>query len=655
MSPEAAHGLSTQRRRVAIVHPWMPQYRVRFFELLRDKLDQAGIDLDLSHGGAPISNANAGDERALDWAVALKERTLAVGHRSVELRPLWQPAFDADLLITEDGLRNADTLRYLQSRKKRGLPTAFWGMARVVHKPVTAIERRAKLKLQSQVDWYFGYTEGTADWLVRAGFPSDRITPIQNSVDTSEISAARNAVTEERAAQVRSKLGLTKGHTGLFMGALVPRKRLKFLIEACDLVAAQDPHFRLLVAGTGEDEDMAKAAAAERPWLLLQGGVFDPLQKAELAAAADFLAVPGTIGLVSVDSFALQLPIVTTENEWHSVECEYLEAGRNSIFSMNTVEAHAEAISQLVTNSALRDRLAAECARDAAGYSIEEMADRFATGVVAALAAGPTTNKIQLKYPSDHLIRPTRITSRMGRVEVERTNLDEAVSAVLGGLDGQQRKDVHLVNAWTVALADNDSGVRGVLDGAGMNLVDGKPLVWTSALRREWPRVHQTRGVDLMRTSLDLGREQGARHFLLGSTDEVLAEMRTRLEGEFPGVDIVGVESPPFRPLSDEEYAQQDARIKASGATVVWVGLGTPKQDFEVLRLSQSTGIVCVAVGAAFDFIAGTVEEAPELMQKFGFEWLFRLVSEPRRLWRRYLVGNLEFIRAVVRGGSGAG
>ena len=655
MTPEAAHGSGQPRRRVAIVHPWMPQYRIRFFELLREKLDQAGIDLDLSHGGAPISNANAGDERVLDWAVALKEKTFSVGHRSVELRPLWQPAFDADLLITEDGLRNADTLRYIQSRRKKGLPTAFWGMARVVHKPVTAIERKAKLKLQSQVDWYFAYTEGTGDWLRKAGFPKERITPIQNSVDTSEIAAARNAVTEERAAEVRSELGLTKGHTGLFMGALVPRKRLKFLIEACDLVAANDPEFRLLVAGTGEDEEMAKAAAAQRPWLLLEGGVFDPVAKAELAAAADFLAVPGTIGLVSVDSFALQLPIITTENEWHSVECEYLEAGRNSIFSGNTVEAHAEAITQMISDSALRERLAAECRNDAANYSIEAMAERFAAGVVAAIAAGPYKSKGKLTYPSDHLIRPTHLTSRMGRVEVERTNLDEAVDTILGGLSGRNRRDVHLVNAWTVALADTDGSVCDALEGAGMNLVDGKPLVWTSALRREWPRVHQTRGADVMRTCLDLGRHRGAKHYLLGSTDEVLAEMRTRLEAEFPGVEIVGIESPPFRPLTSDEYAEQDARILASGATVVWVGLGTPKQDFEVLRLSKSTGIVCVAVGAAFDFIAGTVEEAPELMQKFGFEWLFRLISEPRRLWRRYLIGNLEFIRAVVRGGSGSG
>lgn len=638
------------RRRVAIIHPWMPHYRLRFFELLRDRLDAQGIDLDLAHGGAPISNANAGDERVLDWAVPLAEKKFALGHRSVELRPLWQPAFDADLLITEDGLRNADTLRYLAHRRRRDLPTAFWGMARVVHKPITSLERRGKLALQERVDWYFAYTEGTADWLRRAGFAADRITAIQNSVDTSALASARASVTATRAEEVRAELGLTEGHTGLFLGALLPRKRLRFLIEAADLVAANDPRFRLLIVGTGEDEAMARAAAESRPWLLLQGGVFEPVLKAELAAASDFLAVPGTIGLVSVDSFALRLPIVTTDNEWHSVECEYLEDGRNALFSPSTVEGHARTIEELIANHGLRKRLSEECARDATALSVEEMADRFTAGVVAAISAGRDPLKRKLHYPEDHLVRRNRLTSQMGKLEVERTNLEDAATLILGGLAGRARKDVHLVNAWTVALADKEQAFGELFKAAGLNLVDGKPLVWTSALRREWPRVHQSRGVDVFRTVFDRGRGQHAKHFLLGSTPEVLAKMQTELESQFPGAEIVGLESPPFRDLTEAEHADQDSRIRNSGATIVWVGLGTPKQDFEVARLAQTTGVVCVAVGAAFDFIAGTTQEAPQLLQKIGLEWLYRLASEPRRLWRRYLIGNLEFIRAVVRG-----
>jgi N-acetylglucosaminyldiphosphoundecaprenol N-acetyl-beta-D-mannosaminyltransferase len=112
---------------------------------------------------------------------------------------------------------------------------------------------------------------------------------------------------------------------------------------------------------------------------------------------------------------------------------------------------------------------------------------------------------------------------------------------------------------------------------------------------------------------------------------------------------LAGAESPPFRDLTDDEKREQDERIRASGADIVWVGLGTPKQDFEVERLVETMPVLAAAVGAAFDFTAGTVKPAPEWMQRNGLEWAHRFASEPRRLWRRYLIGNVEFVRAAGR------
>ena len=111
----------------------------------------------------------------------------------------------------------------------------------------------------------------------------------------------------------------------------------------------------------------------------------------------------------------------------------------------------------------------------------------------------------------------------------------------------------------------------------------------------------------------------------------------------------MGVESPPFHDPSPASLAERDARIRASGATLVWVGLGTPKQDHEVARLARDVGVTALAVGAAFDFLAGTVRQAPVWMQRSGTEWAFRLASDPRRLAHRYLWGNPRFVGAVVR------
>jgi N-acetylglucosaminyldiphosphoundecaprenol N-acetyl-beta-D-mannosaminyltransferase len=146
---------------------------------------------------------------------------------------------------------------------------------------------------------------------------------------------------------------------------------------------------------------------------------------------------------------------------------------------------------------------------------------------------------------------------------------------------------------------------------------------------------------------LDRGTSLG--HYLLGGSEETLAALKRVIARRFPTARIVGAESPAFRALSDAEVAAQDSRIRQSGAQVVWVGLGTPKQDWEVARLSEELPVVALAVGAAFDFLAGTKSQAPMLMQSTGTEWLYRLASEPRRLAKRYLWGNPRFLRAAVR------
>lgn len=206
---------------------------------------------------------------------------------------------------------------------------------------------------------------------------------------------------------------------------------------------------------------------------------------------------------------------------------------------------------------------------------------------------------------------------------------------------------IHLLNAYSIALAQNDSRFRSALLGKACNFPDGKPLSWVTRLSKR--RLHQVRGPQFFLDVMNLGREAKVKHFLLGGSEDLLLKLRTNLEKTFPGVEIVGVFSPPFRPMAEDEIAAQDAMITAAGADIVWVGLGTPKQDYEVARLAQDLGVVACAVGAAFDFTAGTKRESPKWMTRIGLEWLYRFMAEPRRLWRRYLIGNIIFLRAVLR------
>lgn len=245
------------------------------------------------------------------------------------------------------------------------------------------------------------------------------------------------------------------------------------------------------------------------------------------------------------------------------------------------------------------------------------------------------------------------ITQSIGPLELKVTTPGDAVRALLSMTNEDRRgRHVHLANAYTVALADEDSAYRSTLSGDAINFPDGKHLAVVSRIRRDQPRLQQVRGPQLFLDTFDQGRQRGTRHYLLGSTDEVLGLLQRRLRTEFPGVEIVGAESPPFRPLTAAELAAQDDRVRASRADIVWVGLGTPKQDIECRRIASELPVVAVAVGAAFDFAAGTLRTAPKWMRAVGLEWLHRLLSEPRRLWRRYLFGNARFIRIALRGFS---
>ncbi|MFJ5954511.1 WecB/TagA/CpsF family glycosyltransferase [Paenarthrobacter sp. NPDC092416] len=220
---------------------------------------------------------------------------------------------------------------------------------------------------------------------------------------------------------------------------------------------------------------------------------------------------------------------------------------------------------------------------------------------------------------------------------------DQAVDIIIGRVRaGGPAADIHFLNAYSIALAETDSSFRKCVSESALNFPDGKPI---SVLHR---RLHQVRGPGLFEAVMSRGRDVGLRHYLLGSTDETLRKLQLSLEARYPGVQIVGSFSPPFRNMSSEELDAQDDQIRASGAEIVWVGLGTPKQDYEAARLA-SVGIMSAAVGAAFDFSAGTKPVSPRWVTAIGFEWLHRLLSEPRRLWKRYAWGNVVFLYAATR------
>jgi N-acetylglucosaminyldiphosphoundecaprenol N-acetyl-beta-D-mannosaminyltransferase len=174
------------------------------------------------------------------------------------------------------------------------------------------------------------------------------------------------------------------------------------------------------------------------------------------------------------------------------------------------------------------------------------------------------------------------------------------------------------------------------------------PLVWISRLQG-FRHVDRVYGPDLMLAVCERSAERGFRNFLYGGREGVAERLSARLRERFPRLQIVGTYCPPFRPLTEEEDARVVAMINRSGADIVWVGLSTPKQErWMAAHLGKIEVPVMIGVGAAFDFHAGLVPQAPRWMQRSALEWLFRILAEPRRLWRRYLVNNPTFIMLIL-------
>lgn len=248
--------------------------------------------------------------------------------------------------------------------------------------------------------------------------------------------------------------------------------------------------------------------------------------------------------------------------------------------------------------------------------------------------------------PSGHKLRNER--THIAGVPFTPADPATAVEMTLELLksDKTMGADIHLLNAYSVALAETDSDYQACVSQATFNFPDGKPVAASGTIFGG--KLHQVRGPAFFEDVISAGRGQGVRHYLLGSTPNTLEALEAALGEKYPGVQIVGMMSPPFRTLSAEEQAVQDQEIRSARPDIVWVGLGTPKQDHEARRLATE-GFVAAAVGAAFDFSAGLKPLAPKIVRDFGLEWLHRLVSEPRRLMRRYLWGNTTFLIVVAK------
>jgi N-acetylglucosaminyldiphosphoundecaprenol N-acetyl-beta-D-mannosaminyltransferase len=236
-------------------------------------------------------------------------------------------------------------------------------------------------------------------------------------------------------------------------------------------------------------------------------------------------------------------------------------------------------------------------------------------------------------------------------VGISAVNILSAVANIERWVTSRSRKYVCVTGVHGVIESQSDAKLKQIHNAAGMVTPDGMPMVWINHLRG-FGDVSRVYGPDLMlevcRTSAAKGAA-GAKHFLYGGAEGVAELLAEKLRAQFPALQIVGTYCPPFRKLTDEEDRQVMEQIERSGADIVWVGLSTPKQEYWMsAHAGRISASVMIGVGAAFDFHAGLKRQAPRWMQRSGMEWFFRLITEPRRLWKRYLRNNPLFVWYIL-------
>lgn len=369
------------RLRVVIVQRRLTHYRVPLFELLREYLDDEGIQLDLLIGKERSAEKSKNDSATIPWAIQVPTYYF-LGER-VCWQPIHRHVIGAEVVVvTQENALLANHLLILQPRKYK---LAFWGHgANLQSDNPQGINERFKRWTTNRVDWWFAYTQMSESLVTAAGFPTSRITVLNNAVDASEMQRQRQLVMPEETHALSESLGFGAGSVGVFVGSLYADKRLDFLFAAAEAIRHRVPDFHLLIVGDGSERDKVQAWCAAHPWARWVGARFGR-EKMAYISVAQVMLNPGALGLGVMDAFVCQAPMVTTDCGNHGPEIAYLENGVNGVITTDDLDAYVQACVNLLRDERALEVLREGCGASAKEYTVENMARRFADGIKKAM------------------------------------------------------------------------------------------------------------------------------------------------------------------------------------------------------------------------------------------------------------------------------
>jgi glycosyltransferase involved in cell wall biosynthesis len=370
-----------KRPHVLIVERQLLQYRADFYNQLRKTLHAAGIELQLLTGKGTPDEAKKKNEVTLDWSQQIPTHYLP--GTSLCWQPFGRYAKKADLVIVMHENKILYNLWLLSLGRPKRL--AFWGHGRNMQSGnPRGLKERFKRWTINKVDWWFAYTQSSADLVTEANFPLEKTTVVENAVDTESLSRLCQQFSAQQIQRERQDLQLGNGQVGLYLGSLYKEKRIDFLIEAAIKIRQQLPTFQLLVAGAGPEQSQVEEAQKKYKWIHYLGPVQEH-NKAMALVLADVILNPGLVGLGVLDSFASGKPMLTTDCGLHSPEISYLISGVNGLITTNDVDSFANATINVLRDAKALTKLSDGALSSAENYTIANMVNRIHTGIVACL------------------------------------------------------------------------------------------------------------------------------------------------------------------------------------------------------------------------------------------------------------------------------
>lgn len=364
---------------IMIVQRRLTHYRVPLFWSLRDELAKRNIRMKLLVGQGAFMEKLKKDEGDLSWSIKVPTRYIFGSQLC------WQSVYRhlsgvSLVIITQE---NALLANYFLIFLPRKFKVAFWGHGANLQSPnPKGIREKIKRWMTTKVDWWFAYTQLSANIVVDSGFPSDSVTILNNSMETFSVKFNNSYPNIEN---VQRYADMNYGPIGVFVGSLYKNKRIDFVLAAAKMIRKEISDFNLLIIGEGEEHNKVRMWCDQNAWCKWVGERFG-VEKAAYISTAKIMLNPGLVGLGILDSFACSVPMVTTDCGLHSPEIAYLENNVNGVITENNLNCYADTCIRLLRDHRTLEELRKGCEKSANTYTLEKMVNNFADGIELALS-----------------------------------------------------------------------------------------------------------------------------------------------------------------------------------------------------------------------------------------------------------------------------